>query len=126
MMKRLRQNLRSRRGGKPAKRTKRPKWKRRALWLVLVASALFLIILPPQLKIWKLQGELREYQRQERALRQQRQEILDKIRYYSSDAYIEEAARRELGLVKPGEVLLQPAVPGYVQEPPQNERQIRD
>ncbi|KUK35890.1 MAG: cell division protein FtsB [Clostridia bacterium] len=94
--------------------------------MVLVASALFLIILPPQLKIWKLQGELREYQRQERALRQQRQEILDKIRYYSSDAYIEEAARRELGLVKPGEVLLQPAVPGYVQEPPQNERQIRD
>ncbi|WP_028991275.1 FtsB family cell division protein [Thermacetogenium phaeum] len=125
-MRRLNHKLRRRSVGNSVKRSKGPKWKRRAVWWVLAASALFLIILPPQLKIWKLQGELREYQRQERALRQQRQEILDKIRYYSSDAYIEEAARRELGLVKPGEVLLQPAVPGYVQEPPQNERQIRD
>lgn len=118
--------MRRRSVGNSVKRNKGPKWKRRAVWWVLAASALFLIILPPQLKIWKLQGELREYQRQEQALRQQRQEILDKIRYYSSDAYVEEAARRELGLVKPGEVPLQPAVPGYVQEPPQNERQIRD
>lgn len=118
--------MRRKRSGNSVRRRKRLEWKRRAVWLTLVGSALFLIILPPQLKIWRLQGELKEYRRQEQALQQKRQEILGQIRYYSSDAYVEEAARKELGLVKPGEMLLLPAVPGHVQEAPKNDQRIRD
>ncbi|HHW41786.1 MAG TPA: septum formation initiator family protein [Syntrophomonadaceae bacterium] len=92
--------------------------KRRLLAFSLLGLALCALFLPTEAKILRMQGELRQLQREERALLQKQQEFKEKIRFYSSDAYVEEAARRDLGLVKPGEVLVLPAVPGKVQPPP--------
>lgn len=102
---------------------KRLLWKQRIIVLAMISLVLFLIILHPQLKVWRLEKELQTYQRQERALKQEQREILSQIRYYSSDAYVEKTAREDLGLVKPGEVPLLPAVPGHVQEPPKKQDQ---
>lgn len=103
-------------------RRKQLVWKRRIAWLAIISLGLFLIILHPQLKIWRLEKQLHAYQQQEQMLQQKRSEVLEQIRYYSSDAYVEEVAREELGLVKPGEVPLLPAVPGHVQEPPKTHK----
>lgn len=92
--------------------------KQRLMTFGLVGIILCALFLPTEIKILRMQGELRQLQREEEALLQKQEEIRERIRYYSSDAYVEEAARSELGLVKPGEVLVLPAVPGKVQPPP--------
>ncbi len=99
---------------------KKTAWKRRLICLSLVCGVVCLLILPTQFKIWKLEGELKDYQRQEQELQTQKKEIINQIDYYSSDAYVEERAREELGLVKPGEVPIRHAVPGRVQDPDEN------
>lgn len=93
--------------------------KRRFLTLGLVGLGLCILFLPTEVKIMRMQGELKQLQREENALLQKQKEIKEKIRFYSSDAYVEEAARRDLGLVKPGEALVLPAIPGRVQPPPE-------
>lgn len=115
--------MKKKRSRKLKNRRKQLIWKRRLGWLAIICLGLFLIILPPQLKIWRLEKQLHACQQQEQALQQKRSEVLKQIRYYSSDAYVEEVARQELGLVKPGEVPLLPAVPGHVQEPPKTHNQ---
>ncbi len=95
-------------------------WKRRFFFLILAGFLCALFLLPLQLKIWGLERELLRLRREEQALLQKQREIREKLEFYRSDAYIEEAARRHLGLVKPGEVLVVPAVPGRVQPRPKN------
>ncbi|MGB9791232.1 MAG: FtsB family cell division protein [Thermacetogeniaceae bacterium] len=93
--------------------------KQRLLALGLIGIVLCALFLPTEIKIIRMQSELKRLQREEQALLQKQREIKEKIRYYSSDEYVEKAARSELGLVKPGEVLVVPAVPGRVQPPPE-------
>ncbi|MGD0152976.1 MAG: septum formation initiator family protein [Thermacetogeniaceae bacterium] len=78
------------------------------------------LFLPLHIKTWRLQSELNHLQQQKQALLQQQQQIKQQIGYYSSDTYVEEAARQELGLVKPGEALVLPAVPGKAKPLPKN------
>ncbi len=92
--------------------------KRRFLTFGLLGLGLCTLFLPTEVKILRMQGELRQLQREEKALLQKQKEMKERVRFYSSDAYVEEAARRDLGLVKPGEVPVLPAVPGRVQPPP--------
>ncbi|MFY9141135.1 MAG: septum formation initiator family protein [Thermacetogeniaceae bacterium] len=101
-------------------RQKKAVWKRRFICLALIFCGVCLLLLPVQLKIWKLKGDLKDYQLQEKELMAKRKEIIKQIEYYSSDAYVEERAREELGLVKPGEVPIRDAVPGRVQIPDEN------
>lgn len=99
---------------------KKAVWKRRLICIALICCGVCLLLLPVQLKIWKLKSDLKNYQRQEQELLAKRKEIIKQIDYYSSDAYVEERAREELGLVKPGEVPIRDAVPGRVQIPDEN------
>lgn len=101
--------------------------RRRLFFLGILALALSVLFLPPQVRIMQMQGELRRLRGNEQTLVKKRAEMQKLYRYYSSDAYIEEAARQELGLVKPGEMPILPAVPGEVQPPPKNtEKQLYD
>ena len=84
---------------------------------MVILCALFL---PTQIKAWMLQANLRQLQGEKQALLLQQQQIRQQIGYYSSDAYVEEAARQDLGLVKPGEALVLPAVSGKTKPPPKN------
>jgi cell division protein FtsB len=84
---------------------------------LLILCALFL---PIQIKTWMSQSNLRQLQSEKQTLLLQQQQIQQQIGYYSSDAYVEEAARQDLGLVKPGESLVLPAVSGEAKPPPKN------
>ena len=101
-------------------------WKRRLIIFGLLCGLFCIFFIPTQVRIWKLQGQLENYQQQEQELLGKKQQILEEIDYYSSDAYIEERARQELGLVKPGEVPIRPGVPGRVQPSPDNKQEIHD
>jgi cell division protein FtsB len=101
-------------------------WKKRLLVLGLVCAALCIFLVPTQFKIWKLEGQLKDYRRQADELQTKKQTILQEIEYYSSDAYVEERARQELGLVKPGEVPIRRAVPGRVQPSPEENQVLAD
>jgi cell division protein FtsB len=81
---------------------------------------LCIFFLPLQIRTWRLQSELKQLQNERGALLQQQQQIQRQIDYYNSDAYVEDAARQELGLVKPGEALVLPAVPGKAKPLPKN------
>lgn len=86
---------------KPRQRT-RVRWGRLCACLVIVWAVLTLIGVEWQ--ILQARREIAALQRQ-MAVEQQRTEMLAaEIAYRSSDEYIEQVARRELGLVKPGEV----------------------
>ncbi len=95
-------------------------WKRLMFFLGLAVVFFCVLFLPLQLKAWRLQSELNQLQQQKQVLQQQQQQIQQQIGYYSSDAYVEEAARQELGLVKPGEYLVLPAIPGKAKPLPKN------
>jgi hypothetical protein len=95
-------------------------WKRRAFFLGLAAVLLCALFLPLQIKAWKMQSDLNQLQNKKQALLLQQQQIQQQIRYYSSDTYVEEAARQDLGLVKPGEDLVLPAAPGATKPLPLN------
>jgi cell division protein FtsB len=95
-------------------------WKRRALFLGLAAVLLCALYLPLQIKTWKLQSDLNQLQDKKQALLLQQQQIQQQIGYYSSDTYVEEAARQDLGLVKPGEDPVLPAAPGATKPLPLN------
>ena len=68
-------------------------------------GAPLLLFLPLQIRAWGLQSQLKQLQGEKQALLIKQQQIQQQIGYYSSDAYVEEAARQDLGLVKPGEAL---------------------
>ncbi len=95
-------------------------WKRRAFFLGLAAILLCAFFLPLQIKTWEMQSELNQLQNKKQELLLQQQQIQQQIGYYSSDAYVEEAARQDLGLVKPGEDLVMPATPGATKPLPKN------
>jgi cell division protein FtsB len=90
--------------------------KQRLLVGGIAVLLLGLLFLPVQIRMWRMQGQLRELRQQQQELIAQRTQIQKKIDYYSSDAYVEEAARQQLGLVKPGESPIVPAVPGKTQK----------
>ncbi|MGD0622947.1 MAG: septum formation initiator family protein [Thermacetogeniaceae bacterium] len=107
-------------GGNAERLARRNRWKRRVFFLGLAAVLLCALFLPLQIKAWRLQSELNQLQSEKQALLLQQQQIQQQIGYYSSDAYVEEAARQDLGLVKPGEALVLPAVPGATKPLPKN------
>lgn len=57
---------------------------------------------------------IKAYEDQKRALLAERARLQEQIRQLNEDSYIERLAREELGLIKPGEKVIIPAVPGQV------------
>jgi cell division protein FtsB len=103
---------------------KKEKRKRGLIVLGVLCGVLCLLFIPTQLKIWQMEGQLDDYQQQEQELLAKKEDIQKEIDYYSSDAYVEERARQELGLVRPGELPIREAVPGQVQSSSVNEKEI--
>lgn len=126
MKRRLNYQVSRKRSSKFDRKRKKLAWKRRFIFLALLGGAACVLLLPTQLRIWKLEGQLKDYRQQEQVLQAKKQEIGKKIDYFASDAYIEERARHELGLVKPGEIPIFPGVPGQVQAAPKNSHEVRD
>lgn len=106
----------------PRRSGSRAIWKRRMFFLGLTAVILCALFLPLQIKAWGLQNKLNQLQDERQALLQRQQQIEEQIEYYNSDAYVEEAARQKLGLVKPGEARVLQAIPGEAKPLPENYR----
>lgn len=75
------------------------------LFLIYVVSTFIL----QQFKIADLTQQGAELEAQKKALLQQREELKKEISLLHTDEYIEEIARDELGLVKPGEYIIKSA-----------------
>lgn len=58
---------------------------------------------------------------EQQRLKEQQQQLRDQIGYYQSDAYIEQIAREQLGLVKPGDTAIAVVAPPPVERPPLTE-----
>ena len=69
--------------------------------------------------LWCLKQEEARVTRAVQVLKAQNQELREQMQRMQEDEYIERAAREQLGLVKPGEVLyyLTPAVPSDTRNP---------
>lgn len=98
--------------------------RRRFYCFGLLGVLVLALFLPVQIRMWSLQGEFKQLQTQEKMLRQDQSQIKDKVRYYASDAYVEEAARQNFGLVKPGEAPILPAAPGQAQTLPKSSQAV--
>jgi cell division protein FtsB len=103
------------RRAKRERRHQRLTWQRRLFGSGMLVVVLMLLFLPVQVRMWRIRGELHQLQAQEQFLAADKSKIQKKIDFYSSDAYVEEAARQNLGLVRPGEAPILPAVPGQTQ-----------
>ncbi len=117
MRRRKKRKVRVPRGRKP---------RRFLVFCGLVALFLAALVFPLELRLWLLRGELARLEERRKELLKERAEIQELLRYYASDAYVEEAARRELGLVRPGEALVLPGIPGEVQPPPDPGKLYKD
>lgn len=82
--------------------------RKRFYQLFLLVLLLGVLFLPTQLRIMHMQNDLARLRQQELALLKRQAEIKNQIRYYNSDSYVEQAARQQLGMVKPGEALIIP------------------
>lgn len=58
--------------------------------------------------------QIKLYEEKKAALMAEKARLEKKIQELNDDKYIERIAREELGLVKPGETIIIPAVPGQV------------
>jgi len=63
-------------------------------------------------KLYAMQGELRQVQKQMAELQIKNAQLRDQLKLVQSDAYIEQMAREKLGLVKPGESRIITVEPG--------------
>lgn len=68
--------------------------------------------------LWEMQRSVAEMQARVKELQAKNQDLWERLQVLQSDAYIEQAARERLGLVKPGETRVVPVSPG--QTPSQN------
>lgn len=66
------------------------------------------------LALQKVDADISRLQAKKNLLLAEKRSLLEKKRYVNSNAYIEQVARENLGLVKPGEKLLMLAEPGKV------------
>jgi cell division protein FtsL len=85
--------------------------------LVIIILLLYLIIsFSLQFnKLYAMQGELRQVQKQVAELQINNAQLRDQLKLVQSDSYIEQMAREKLGLVKPGESRIITVEPGKKQ-----------
>ncbi len=94
----------------------------------LLAIYLFYSFASLGLALYQTQQQIRLSQEQKAALQAEGKRLQEQIQQLNKDSYIERLAREELGLVKPGETVIIPAVPGQVRSyiPPQPGQEFRD
>lgn len=64
-------------------------------------------------KVWQYRKQIAEAQRQLESILKRNEELRAEYAYLQSEAYIEQAARQELGLVMPGETVVIMVQPGH-------------
>lgn len=60
-------------------------------------------------QIWQMYWQRAELEQLIADMEAENSELAQKVQYMETDAWVEQAARDELGLVKPGEIILIPA-----------------
>jgi len=63
-------------------------------------------------QIWQIKKEITQYNQQKEDLLKIQQELTSELAALQEPEMIEKLARESLGMVKPGEILVVPAVPG--------------
>lgn len=69
-------------------------------------------------KAWQYRNQIAQAERQLESILQRNEELREELAYLQSEAYIEQAARQELGLVMPGEtavIMVEPGIDGDVE-----------
>lgn len=96
--------------------------------VALLAIYLFYSFAHLGLALYQTGLQIRTCQEQKEALLAEGRRLQEQIQELNKDSYIERIAREELGLVKPGETVIIPAVPGQVRPfiPPQPGHEFRD
>lgn len=109
---RRRHNIRTRHNIKLVRRKKvrLPKYIKVVL-AVLLAYLIFLFAWGGY-QIWDLNNKIAELEKEKALFKKQQQSLEKEIRDLQDPEIIEKIARESLGMVKPGEILLIPAVPG--------------
>ena len=108
-----------------SKRSKKP-------WLKILLLGVFLYLFFSffrlVLGLQQINGEIREYRLQKEALLAERERLQEELRRLQDESYIEKLAREQLGLLKPGEVMIVPAVPEEAKPylPPSSPREFKD
>jgi len=59
-------------------------------------------------RIWGMYQEIRELEKQLAEMEAENERLAEMVRLMETEAWVEQAAREELGLVKPGEIILIP------------------
>lgn len=85
------------------------------LFLLALVSYCLVITARAEWQIYHLRRELAAAQQRRQSLLEERQALERELRRLADPAYLERVAREELGLVRPGEVLI---VPGDRLSPP--------
>lgn len=100
-------------GGAPSPATVRRRL--RVRWGRLVAAGVALYLLAgfvlQQWALWQARQDLRALDQQLAALRARHRQLQEAVRRVDDPAYVDETARRRLGLVKPGETVVQLVAP---------------
>jgi len=110
------------------KRRWRFKWKPGSILLVLALGYVLFSFGQVYYKTYQLMDTKAMLAQQLQLLQQENRILADKYDLMQSDSYIEKLAREDLGLVKPGETVVVPALPGDVKlfKETESNQDIRD
>ncbi|MBO8169785.1 MAG: septum formation initiator family protein [Thermoanaerobacteraceae bacterium] len=110
------------------KRRWRFRWKPGSLLLIFILGYVLFSFGQVYYKIYQLNTKKAALVQELKILQQENRALQEKLRLVQTDSYIEKLAREELGLVKPGEKVLVPALPGDVKplRETDSNRDIRD
>lgn len=86
--------------------------------ILLICAYLIFTFVSQQIKLNELVSQRVAIKQETQAVLKQKQELEAEIRKMNADEYIEELARRELGLVKPGEVIYKFVEPDVTRSEP--------
>jgi cell division protein FtsB len=98
---------------KPVRKDKK-RWHLKSLLLIGVGGYLLFSFGHLGYGIYQANRQIEAYEAQKQALIAEREHYQKQIEQLHQASYIERLAREELGLVKPGETVIIPAVPGQV------------
>lgn len=91
------------------RRRKMPRYLK--LILAFVGGYLLFCFFVGGYQIWQLKGEISQYNQQKEELLMEQQELQNELAALQEPEMIEKIARESLGMVKPGEILIIPAIP---------------
>ncbi len=79
-------------------------------WVVIIASFMgvaFFLYLGQAITYWQAQSELKELAEEAEELEEQNRSLQQEAQLLQEEEYIEIEARRNLGMVRPGEIIFQ-------------------